>query len=321
MLRPFVIVLQKSNKGSTDSRGKNSILLSCHGNSQVLEDSNSDIITGFDSVNEVEGVAKKENSPYTWALGWRGINDSNAHLPVGVEQRSVSRNLVVTLAESSDKHEGVHFSAEDEIIMDTRLMLLRAYGGGQIPFAKKITYRLQELRVSFHFLIQHALQQSMAREIGSLWLAWFVILCIEKFSPESDGHDDIFNTLFEVCSAYGNVGLSIGSQTKTNCSLSADFGIASQLVVVIIMFVGRLRGLPSNVDGCLELTSDIVIRESFTSMKENPCVHLGCSSPADNGGDDLRTKQSAAATIKVEPSAENVVALLKKSTDSTDEHC
>ena len=53
--------------------------------------------------------------------------------------------------------------------------------------------------------------------------------------------------VFELVSAFGGIGLSLGLPTD-NFSFSGAFGPLSKLVVIIIMVRGRHRGLPVAVD-------------------------------------------------------------------------
>lgn len=46
--------------------------------------------------------------------------------------------------------------------------------------------------------------------------------------------------MFEVFSAYGTVGLSTGSKTGLNYSLSGDFTVWGKFIIIVIMFIGRV---------------------------------------------------------------------------------
>lgn len=50
----------------------------------------------------------------------------------------------------------------------------------------------------------------------------------------------LMSIMFEVFSAYGTVGLSTGSQTGMNYSLSGDFTAWGKFIIIIIMFIGRV---------------------------------------------------------------------------------
>ncbi len=50
----------------------------------------------------------------------------------------------------------------------------------------------------------------------------------------------VIKIMFEVFSAYGTVGLSMGSDMGANYSLSGDFSVFGKLIIIIIMFTGRI---------------------------------------------------------------------------------
>jgi len=64
----------------------------------------------------------------------------------------------------------------------------------------------------------------------------------------------VFGVLFEIVSAYGTVGLSLGYDGKVT-SLAGEFGIVSKLVLICVMLAGRHRGLPYAVDSAVYLPS------------------------------------------------------------------
>jgi Trk-type K+ transport system membrane component len=122
----------------------------------------------------------------------------------------------------------------------------------------RVTARVNALAASWRGLIAEARENRfLGRELAVIWLAWFLVLCVEKFTPSGEGAEGnaIFSSLFELCSAYGNVGLSIGSPNKTNASFSADWSWWSQVVLMLVMVTGRTRELPNAVDGALELAN------------------------------------------------------------------
>eukprot|EP00397_Hematodinium_sp_SG-2012_P025120 GEMP01026217.1.p1 GENE.GEMP01026217.1~~GEMP01026217.1.p1 ORF type:complete len:670 (-),score=78.93 GEMP01026217.1:191-2200(-) len=85
----------------------------------------------------------------------------------------------------------------------------------------------------------------------------FLILCIEKDRLESarkrPDNDDVygdvgfFKIIFDVVSAYGTSGLSLGYKDKAYSFVGA-LRPGSQLLVCLTMFLGRIRGLPDSID-------------------------------------------------------------------------
>ena len=79
----------------------------------------------------------------------------------------------------------------------------------------------------------------------ALWVfsAWYLICAIEDYSAYDDG----FKVLFEVCSAFGTVGLSLGL-SNAPYAFSGSFSVASKLVIILMMLLGRHRGMPDCMD-------------------------------------------------------------------------
>jgi hypothetical protein len=79
------------------------------------------------------------------------------------------------------------------------------------------------------------------------------LLCIfesSKITDPSDRAFEVFPMIFEVTSAYGNVGMSLG-HPKGNTPLTAEFCSKSKVVVCILMIRGRHRLLPLWEDSAL----------------------------------------------------------------------
>eukprot|EP00913_Durusdinium_trenchii_P028590 g26813.t1 len=74
-------------------------------------------------------------------------------------------------------------------------------------------------------------------------------------SPTAGGGGEV---LFEILSAYGTCGLSLGYENQT-FSFSGVWSDASQMLLVATMILGRLRGLPDSIDASVRMampTSD-----------------------------------------------------------------
>ena len=63
----------------------------------------------------------------------------------------------------------------------------------------------------------------------------------------------IFFALFELVSAFGNVGLSLGPLEHKNGDFSRDLGSPALFIIAVVALVGRTRGLPSTIDASLTL--------------------------------------------------------------------
>jgi hypothetical protein len=65
----------------------------------------------------------------------------------------------------------------------------------------------------------------------------------------------MFAVLFEIVSAYGTVGMSLG-YTNANSSLSGQFSVVGKLVIIAMQIRGRHRGLPYGLDRAILLPSE-----------------------------------------------------------------
>ncbi|KAK4180015.1 PaTRK-1 low-affinity potassium transport encoded by the Patrk-1 protein [Triangularia setosa] len=72
---------------------------------------------------------------------------------------------------------------------------------------------------------------------------------------DADNGFTMFAMLFEVISAYGTVGMSLGYAT-ISASLSAEFSTVGKLVIIALMIRGRHRGLPYKLDRAILLPSE-----------------------------------------------------------------
>ncbi|KAM0793243.1 hypothetical protein ACM66B_000706 [Microbotryomycetes sp. NB124-2] len=96
-----------------------------------------------------------------------------------------------------------------------------------------------------------------------LWL-----LCIIERTPITDRTKPeitIFTLMFEVSSAYGTVGLSLGTP-RQNTSLAGVLRTLSKLVLCAIMIRGRHRGLPIAIDRAVLLPSELTKLEDDTTI-------------------------------------------------------
>uniref|UniRef100_A0A7S2KEW4 Uncharacterized protein n=1 Tax=Zooxanthella nutricula TaxID=1333877 RepID=A0A7S2KEW4_9DINO len=86
-------------------------------------------------------------------------------------------------------------------------------------------------------------------------LLFVALLCEEDATPkEGDRYNDFLPVLFEFCSAYGTVGLSMSGEAR---SVSGAWTPISKSVIVFVMFLGRLRGLPEAIDPTISLHFDV----------------------------------------------------------------
>lgn len=67
------------------------------------------------------------------------------------------------------------------------------------------------------------------------------------------GDFSFFKVVFEMASAYGTCGFSLGYANQA-CSFSEAWSPTSQFLLVVVMILGRLRGLPDSIDPSVRVT-------------------------------------------------------------------
>ncbi|KAI9633595.1 cation transport protein-domain-containing protein [Dioszegia hungarica] len=115
----------------------------------------------------------------------------------------------------------------------------------------------------------HARRQ-LAFDMWWLALALWLVCIIERgnlVNPENSGWFNIFNVIFELVSAYGTVGLSLGIPTD-NYSFCGSWSTLSKLVVILVMIRGRHRGLPIAIDRAIMLPNDYTVEEEEALEEE-----------------------------------------------------
>ncbi|KAI1806350.1 TrkH-domain-containing protein [Daldinia bambusicola] len=128
-----------------------------------------------------------------------------------------------------------------------RVAFAEWYGVGAAPDQR------EESRISF---ISHQIRGQLSHDLWWLVLAVLLIMIIEtKHFIEDPVTYSVFNVVFEVVSAYGCVGISIGSPNAAY-SFSGGLYPGSKLVLCAVMIRGRHRGLPVALDRAVRLPSD-----------------------------------------------------------------
>ncbi|KAK9479092.1 cation transport protein-domain-containing protein [Lipomyces japonicus] len=151
---------------------------------------------------------------------------------------------------------------------------------------ERIKKRKQRSHPSF---VTNHLRRQLSFDLWYIFLGLFVI-CIADGSQISDTSNpsfNIFSVLFEVVSAYGTVGLSLG-YPNTTTSFSAQFSVISKLVIIAMMLRGRHRGLPYALDRAILLPSESLAKKD---LKQEIRVErkFSISSNADRPGTIPRT--------------------------------
>ncbi|ORX61773.1 cation transporter [Hesseltinella vesiculosa] len=104
-------------------------------------------------------------------------------------------------------------------------------------------------------LLMTQIQRQITRDICWVIVGVFCICALEAKTIISPSPVTMASVIFEVCSAFGNVGGSLGFP-NTPTSQSAQYSVVSKLVLIILMFRGRHRGLPAAIDRAVLLPSE-----------------------------------------------------------------
>ncbi|TKA29438.1 hypothetical protein B0A50_03450 [Salinomyces thailandicus] len=111
------------------------------------------------------------------------------------------------------------------------------------------------------FVGQH-LRRQLSFDLWYVFLGFFIICIVEggRLANHEQYAFTMFSVLFEIVSAYGTVGLSLGYPTA-NTSFSGQFHVLSKLVIIAMMLRGRHRGLPYALDRAILLPGDNVHKQ------------------------------------------------------------
>ena len=118
------------------------------------------------------------------------------------------------------------------------------------------------------------IRNQLAYDLWWIMLSWFLICLVEepRLNTSAPGYSP-FTILFEVVSAYGNCGLSLGVPND-EYALCGTFRTLSKLVLVTVMLRGRHRILPLAIDRSImipgEATMAVLDQESAGGPVDSP---------------------------------------------------
>ncbi|KAL2753808.1 hypothetical protein ACRALDRAFT_2044130 [Sodiomyces alcalophilus JCM 7366] len=98
------------------------------------------------------------------------------------------------------------------------------------------------------------LRRQLSFDLWYVCLGLFV-LTIAEGSKIKKNEFNVYSLLFEIISAYGTVGLSLG-YPGVDTSLSSQFSTVGKLVIIAMQIRGRHRGLPYGLDRAVLLPSE-----------------------------------------------------------------
>lgn len=129
------------------------------------------------------------------------------------------------------------------------------------------------------------LRRQLSFDLWYIFIGFF-ILSISEGGRIMNNDFSMFAILFEIISAYGTVGLSLG-YTGVNASLCSQFSVIGKLVIIAMQIRGRHRGLPYGLDRAVILPSektfrreaegfgDLGVQRTRTLPRRNSAVSIG----------------------------------------------
>lgn len=106
------------------------------------------------------------------------------------------------------------------------------------------------------YFVHQQLRSQLSHDIWWIAIAVLFIAIAESNHYQSDPVAfSTFNIIFEVVSAYGCVGISVGFPGK-NSSFCGAWHTISKLILAAVMLRGRHRGLPVAIDRAVMLPSE-----------------------------------------------------------------
>ncbi|KAF2176036.1 potassium transport protein TRK1/TRK2 [Zopfia rhizophila CBS 207.26] len=112
-----------------------------------------------------------------------------------------------------------------------------------------------------HSYVGTHLRRQLSFDLWYVFLGFFLITIVEgsRLENTNDYAFTQFSVLFEIVSAYGTVGLSLG-YPGINTSFSGEFRTLSKLIIIAMQIRGRHRGLPYALDRAILLPSESLHR-------------------------------------------------------------
>mmetsp|Transcript_129167 Transcript_129167/g.257880 ORF Transcript_129167/g.257880 Transcript_129167/m.257880 type:complete len:666 (-) Transcript_129167:26-2023(-) len=131
--------------------------------------------------------------------------------------------------------------------------------------------------------VKDQLRGFMGQDAVHLMLLFYGILVFEQYIRKD--MLDHLEIVFEFCSAYGTVGLSM---TSTARAVSASWFWPAKVCILLVMFLGRLRGLPRSIDPAVQFQQYRRLEVGAQTI-----VHFESSSGLPSIGEDGEESESS----------------------------
>lgn len=150
---------------------------------------------------------------------------------------------------------------------------LGIYGGGEVEEGNSNGNDLSY--VGAH------LRRQLSFDLWYIFVGLF-ILAISEGNRVMANDFSMFAVLFEIISAYGTVGMSLG-YTSVNASLCSQFSVVGKLTLIAMMIRGRHRGLPYGLDRAILLPSEALHSKEAADAEARMARQMSHVSNATSG--------------------------------------
>ncbi|KAF6837262.1 potassium ion transporter [Colletotrichum plurivorum] len=123
------------------------------------------------------------------------------------------------------------------------------------------------------------LRRQLSFDLWYVFLGLFILAITEGHRIQKKDFD-VYSVLFEIVSAYGTVGLSLG-YTGVNASLCSQFTTGGKLVMIAMQIRGRHRGLPYGLDRAVLLPSEARMKKE--AEEAQPPILVRSATGASSG--------------------------------------
>lgn len=141
------------------------------------------------------------------------------------------------------------------------------------------------------------LRRQLSFDLWYIFLGFFIIAVAEgnRIRDLNDMTFTMFAVLFEIVSAYGTVGLSLG-YPNIDASFSAEFTVVSKLIIIAMQIRGRHRGLPYELDRAILLPSESLHKKEDQDAAQRMQRRNSNLSGLEAGGQGILTPGNATTT-------------------------
>ena len=138
----------------------------------------------------------------------------------------------------------------------------------------------------------HHLRRQLSFDLWFVFLGFFLIAIVEgaRLENTNDYAFTLFSVLFEIVSAYGTVGLSLG-YPGVNTSFSGQMKTLSKLIIIAMQIRGRHRGLPYALDRAILLPSESLHQKENEDATRRMNMRRNSAAVGAFDGPDALTRQ------------------------------